>query len=459
MKHRIFKALAFAIVLTLMATSAAFAAVPQDVTGKDYEAAVQALMDIGAITGDTDGLFHPDNNLTRAQACSIVVKTINPPSAELFGTATQAIPQSGFTDLGGYGWAAPYINYASNNNIAKGVGNNKFAPGSPVTTDQMVTFVLRAAGYTDAVLGGTWPDNYKAKAAELGLYKGLPETLPVNATKWMAAQFTYNAMALIAAAHEKPSEPGQVDLAGLTYGTGRFDDNITSYAGKPLAKTVTVYTYGEKADYSDIMTLSKDVTDYTLSSVYKYKNVSTPAWYKMSGGQIVQVILPYNVGFSGYAYGVINSTFTTVNGADERVTGLDTLTATREITWLCEKGLSVPAIVKGSGEIYEMKTTAGEVRNIATAGSADIMGKHFVEITSTHAFTTVADYENGAIALTGADTAYYEVKDNTSVYVVNKDGEYAAGSLSNIREGREVRLYDISDDDYDNVDIVVINQY
>lgn len=459
MKHRIFKTLAYAIVLTLMATSAAFAAVPQDVTGKDYEAAVQALMDIGAITGDTDGLFHPDNNLTRAQACSIVVKTINPPSAELFGTATQAIQQSGFTDLGGYGWAASYINYASNNDIAKGVGNNKFAPGSPVTTDQMVTFVLRAAGYTDAALGGTWPDNYKAKAAELGLYKGLPQILPVNATKWMAAQFTYNALELITAAHEQTGEPGQLDLAGLTYGTGRFDVNITTYAGKPLAKTVSFYTYGEKTDYSESMTLSKNTADYVLSSVYKYKNVSTPVWYKMSGGQIVQLILPYDVGFSGYAYGVINSTFATVNGSDEKVTGLNTLTAGREITWLCEKGLSTPLIIKGSGEIYEMKTVAGEVRNIATAGSADVLGKYFVELTSTHAFTKVADYESGAIALSGPDTAYYEVKDNASVYVVNKDGEYVPGSLSNIREGREVRLYDISDDDYDNIDIVVINQY
>ncbi len=459
MKRGIFKTLAFVIVLTLMATSAAFAAVPQDVTGKDYEAAVQALMDIGAITGDTDGLFHPDDNLTRAQACSIVIKTIDPPASELFGTATQFAPQSGFTDLGGYGWAAPYINYASNNNIAKGIGNNKFAPGSPVTTDQMVTFVLRAAGFTDAALGGTWPDNYKAKATELGLYKGLPETLPVNATKWMAAQITYNAMDLIAAAHEEPAEPGKVDLAELTYGTGRFDDNITTYAGKPLAKNIAVYTYGEKAEYSESMTLSKNTANYVLSSIYKYKNVSTPAWYKMCGGQIVQLIVPYNVGFSGYAYGVINSTFSTMNAEDEKVTGLDTLTATREILWLCEKGLDIPDIVKGSGEIYEMKTVAGEVRHVTTAGASDIMGKHFVEITSAHEFTMVADFDNGAIALTGDDAIYYEVKDNASVYIVNEDGEYMTGSLSNIREGREVRLYDISDDDYDNVDIVVINQY
>jgi len=459
MKRRIFKALAFVIALTLMATSAAFAAVPQDVTGKNYESAVQALMDIGAITGDTDGLFHPDDNLTRAQACSIVIKTIAPPASELFGTATQFVHQSGFTDLGGYGWAAPYINYASNNNIAKGIGNSRFAPGSLVTTDQMITFVLRAAGYTDAALGGNWPDNYKAKAAELGLYEGLPETLPVNATKWMAAQVTYNAMDLIAAAHAKPAEPGKVDLAGLTFGTGRFDESITTYAGIPLAKNIAVYTFGEKADYNESMTLSKNTANYMLSSVYKYKNVSTPAWYKMSGGQIVQLIVPYNVGFSGYAYGVINSTFTTMNAEDEKVTGLETLTAAREITWLCEKGLSVPTVIEGSGEIYEMKTTAGEVRHITKSGADDIMGKHFIEITSTHAFTKIADYENGAIALVGSETAYYEVKDNASVYIVNEDGEYAAGSRTSIKEGREVRLYDVSDDDYDNVDIVVIDQY
>lgn len=459
MKKRIMKALVFAVIMTLMATSAAFAAVPQDVTGKDYEAAVQALMDIGAITGDTDGLFHPEDSLTRAQACSIVIKTIDPPAAEIFGTATQFVPQSGFTDLGGYGWAAPYINYASNNGIAKGVGHDKFAPGSPVTPDQMVTFVLRAAGYTDAGLGGTWPDNYKAKAIELGLYEGLPATLPVNATKWMAARLTYNAMDLIAAAHAEPGEPGKVDLNGLTYETGRFDADITTYDGKALAKDVAVYIYGEKSDYSATMTLSKNTSNYKLESVYKYKLASTPAWYKMSGGQIVQLILPYDVGFSGNVYGVINGTFTTMNGADEKVTGLETLSATKEITWLCEKGLSLPTIVSGSGEIYEMKTLYGEVRHITTAGATDIQGKHFVEITTGHQFTEVADYDDGVIALADASSTYYEVKSNASVYVVNDDGDYEVGSLSNIREGREVRLYDISDDDYTNVDLVVINKY
>ena len=451
------KILSMVLILMLMATSLAFAAVPSDVAGKSYEAAVEKLMERGAITGDTDGLYHPDATLSRAQACAIIVRTIDPPSAELFGTATQSVPDSGFTDMVGYGWAAPYINYAVKNGIALGVGNNKFNPGGDVKTTELLTFVVRAAGYNDANLGGTWPENYVQKAKDLGLGAGLAIEMPEFINKWMTAQVTYDALDLIDEAQNQDLVAGEVILSGLKFATGTFDANISKFDGKALDKNVVVYTYEAKKNYKMDMLISGDKADYMKRDVNNYKNVTTLAWYLMSGNKVIQIILPYDVGFSGMVYGLVNSQNTALNGAGDSVAGLDTWTAMKELTWLCKKDLVPPTLTPGDGQIYEMATTNGEVRNITTTTA--IKGKRFAEIgtgTVGNGFVEVADASKGLVGLTGASISYYQVADNASVYVVQSDGKYKAGSLSSIRKGTTVRLYDISDDKYDNVTIVVV---
>lgn len=318
MRKNGFKILSMLLILMLMTTSLAFAAVPSDVTGASYELAVQKLMDRGAITGDEDGLFHPNQKLTREQACAMVVRAMDPPYSELFGTATQSVPDSGFTDMGGHGWAAPYINYAVKNGITLGVGNNKFDPKGQVKTTELMTFVLRAAGYSDAKLGGTWPDNYLQKAKDLDLLAGLAPELPEYITKWMTAQFTYNALELIDKAQKKDPVSGEIILTGLTFATASFDSNLNTFDGKSLSKDVVVYTHEAKKNYKKDMPLSSNRSKYIKDNVYKYKNVTTPAWYLMSGNKIVQIILPYDVGFTGSVYGLIKSKSSALNGQEKQ---------------------------------------------------------------------------------------------------------------------------------------------
>lgn len=455
MRNKGFKILSMVLIIMLMASSLAFAAVPSDVTGESYEVAVEKLMDRGAITGDTDGLFHPEANLTRAQACIIIVRAMNPPTSELIGTATQAVPDSGFTDMAGYGWAAPYINYAVRNGITVGVGNNKFNPGGLVKSNELITFVLRASGYSDESLGGTWPENYVQKSKDLDLGTGLGSDMPEYVNKWMTAQFTFNALDLIDKAQMDGPVKGEVILNGLTYTVGSFDANLSTFDGKALSKNVVVYSYEAKKTYKKDMVLSKMTSDYRVENYYKYKLATTPAWYLTSGGKVTQIILPYDVGFSGKIYGLINSTNTSLNGAGAKVTGLDTWTAMKQLTWLYKDDTAITA-VKGSGEIYEMSATNGEVWNITTVGGVK-MGKRFEEIASGGIFVEVADASTkGLIGITGASVSYYQVAENASVYVIQSDNTYKAGSLSSIRKGSMVRMYDISDDKYDNVDIVVV---
>jgi hypothetical protein len=162
-------------------------------TGSPYEQAVRALSAKDIITGDTDGQYHPDKNLTRAEFCCIVVKAM----AGL-PTPTEAT----FSDLDGYDWAAGYIGYAAERGVAAGYGDGGFRPGNDVTTDEMITMALRAAGYNDIrLINVAWPRNYIAKATNIGALDGLPSPLPEKATKGMAAQFVYNVLGRIEAAN------------------------------------------------------------------------------------------------------------------------------------------------------------------------------------------------------------------------------------------------------------------
>lgn len=457
MNKRPMRVISIILMLMLVLTSFAFASVPEDVTGQTYEDAVQTLMDRGAITGDTDGLYHPNDNLNRAQACAIVVRAINPPASELTGTATQLLPGSGFDDMAGYTWAEPYIRYAVKNGITKGVGDNKFNPAGNVKYTELLTFVLRAAGYSDEALGGQWPDNYVAKANVLNLNTGMPSEMPLYATKWMTAQFTFNGLDLIDAYAKERPDTGDIVLKGLTYVMGAFDGNISTFDNIALDKNVRVYAYEAKKNYKKTMTLSTKKNDYREMDVNKYKAVSSPAWLLMSEGKVTQIILPYDVGFTGKIYGLINSFNRVLNGKGETVDGVNTWAAMKEIEWFGKEGLVLPTPVDGDGVLYELSARNGEITNITTAGGV-VTGKHFVEITSPSGFTLVADFDRtrGIIGISDGGTKYYSVKENASVYVVKSDKTYEAGSLSSIRKGKEVRLYDISDDKETNVDIIVV---
>ncbi|MDR1246949.1 MAG: S-layer homology domain-containing protein [Clostridiales Family XIII bacterium] len=125
---------------------------PPDVQNTKYLSAVKALMDAGAITGDTDGLFHPDKAITRAEFASIVVRAVH--EQNLSGGATY------FTDMEGYGWAKEYINRAYENNWIKGVGGGRFAPGKNVTYAEVITVLIRIQRGQEDELEGKWPNSY-----------------------------------------------------------------------------------------------------------------------------------------------------------------------------------------------------------------------------------------------------------------------------------------------------------
>lgn len=468
-----------ALTLLIASQAAVFAAAaPADVTGKEYEKAVTSLMDDGIITGDVDGLYHPDDTLTRAQACKIVIATVDPSAADLNGTPTQNVQSSGFKDLSGYKWAESYINYAASHGIVQGYGDGTFRPGGEVTVPELCAMLLRASGVADSEVTGEWPDNYVNKAAEMGLYKDTGmvsetgEYYKGKAAKWMAAWLTYNAQPEIKKANAKTDDPQGTDkdkvakipvISGeMTFTkTGKIDTDITTFNNIPLSSKVEVYVYGVRSDYAADMAFSKKLADYRQDTIFKFKNVSAPAWYKVESGKVTALVFPGDVGFSGRALGVINGLSATLNTAGEAVSSLETLTAQRHITWLAESKsttlLTAAEIAESiaNGDLMEISISSGQVRSVQNGKPGNEYVGRIDELT-TGAWEKVTKRDSIGVLWTDESRAI-EFKNNIAVYILSSDGkEYKAGSFDDVDVDDCIRAYDFTDDDINEADILLV---
>ena len=429
-----------------------------DVAQSAHAEAITTLVEAEVIAGFPDGTFRPFNNLTRAEACIMIVRAIKPPSAELVGTATQTVPPSNFIDmLTGFSWADNYVSFAVRNNIVRGFPDGLFRPGNNVTNAEMATMILRAIGYTDAQIGRNWPYDFLAKAAEVGILDGLPEDLPLVATREVAAAMVFNKLdELRALGAQMEAEAGQEveqeitgtgtvpwNVNNLVFANGRFNENITAFAGIPLSSDVQVFTYGIRNNFRQGMELPTQLNAFRRDTIHKYKNATTPAFYIMRGGEITIMIIPMDAGFTGRIYGVINEFSNTTNGRGEQVFNVHTLAAGQPITWLTQNNaLSRPdSDVMSSGEVFEMTSQNGAIRDIRRATDP---GSHndFRELTP-GVWTEVSSVDEVTITL--ANDRIFAVAPNATVYVLNADGQsYRTGRIANIRQGSYIRAFVIS---------------
>ena len=185
-----------AVSLIVSQSIVSFGADLGDIKGVEGEKAIIFLSEKGIVTGSEDELYHPEKNLTRAEACAIIIRAVNPKDLNFYGSET--VTESLFDDLSGYTWSSSYINYAVLHGITKGTGWKSFSPGRNVTSAELITFVLRAAGHTDDDFQEPWPENYLQQAVKSGILteEGLFD-LPVYATKEFAAEVVYKAFPFI----------------------------------------------------------------------------------------------------------------------------------------------------------------------------------------------------------------------------------------------------------------------
>ena len=460
MKSKLFRILTVVLAVALGGTMAFAAAVPPDVQGLDCEAAVTKLVEENIITGDTDGLYHPDKNLTRAEVSTLIAKAVDPKAAE-----SEAIAD--YKDMAGYGWAAPFIGMMTQKGIAKGYPDGTFKPGANVKVCELAAFVIRACGVDEADLSGSWPDNYMKKADEMDLFdavKGKDQTSGLDpnvpATKAQAAIAVYNALGQIR---------GDEETGGWTFAKIAFSSDFSTLNDIPVADGVKVYAYGKAKNYTKDMELP-DVKKLVTQNPVKYTGTSTNGFYRTQNGKVTEVLFPADQGFSGRAYGIVTGYYYTVNANGDQVMGVETIVAGQEVEWLCQadvdvKETDIEAMIETenpSGDFVEIVLSKGQVKSFTRDHSA---AKYLKELSlfGSDAYPTWNQVDEvitnkSLFKMEDKDgLMYIAYADNAVVYVWNEDAAaYEVGSISSINKHKMIRAYDITDDKQDEANIIFV---
>lgn len=152
---------------SLLLPAAALAANYPDVAGDPALAEAVGMLDsLDIISGGDDGLYHPEQNLTRAQFAKI--------ATYLMGSEENAVSTGvPFVDVPAGHWATGYIGLVSGSGIISGYPDGTFGPEDQTPWNQALTIVLRVLGYNGDDVGHRWPEGYIEKAQAIGLMKGL----------------------------------------------------------------------------------------------------------------------------------------------------------------------------------------------------------------------------------------------------------------------------------------------
>lgn len=106
----------------------------KDIGGHWAEANIQKLIAKKAVSGNPDGTFMPDKQITRAEFITMLVKAL-----ELKGTTDKT-----FSDLNGH-WAAESVKTAISNGVLSGFEDGTIRPNDLITREQMASMIHKAA--------------------------------------------------------------------------------------------------------------------------------------------------------------------------------------------------------------------------------------------------------------------------------------------------------------------------
>lgn len=203
-----------------------------DIAGTKYETAVKELISRNIISGyPEDNTFRPQNSITRAEACVVIANALGASEADL-----KAAKESGFSDLAGYSWAEKYINYAAEKGIVKGYGDGSFKPGANVTYNEIAVILVNACGIQSSELTGAWPENYIAKAKELGMLQAVMDGAEsfdtgAAATRGNVALMTFSAADKITQANKPEEKPDGSENAGDKESGMSSTGSLAEYTG------------------------------------------------------------------------------------------------------------------------------------------------------------------------------------------------------------------------------------
>ena len=209
-----------------------------DVVGTEYEEAVKKLLDDGVVSGYSDGSFQPENPITRAEVCAMLIKA-GEKAADTAATGSadaadeSAAAGASFSDLDKAPWAESFIGKAADYGIVSGYTDGTFKPTNNITNNELASMIVKAAGVKSGDITGGWPEGFVNKAKELG---AVIKTGDALATRGDVAVAIYGTQEKIEAAakagYEKEVENKVTDKEeGLGH---KVENAVNEFTGTPL---------------------------------------------------------------------------------------------------------------------------------------------------------------------------------------------------------------------------------
>lgn len=149
--------------------------------------AMSLMNQLGIIRGYEDGDLRPDELITRAEFCAMLMR-ING-----YESICAPVSETPFRDVEGGHWASGYITLAYNMGIISGYDGVTFGPMDNVTVNQAVKMLVSSLGYSVAAQKQGYPAGYLAQAISLDLLDGV-ETGEKAATRKTVARLLSNAL-------------------------------------------------------------------------------------------------------------------------------------------------------------------------------------------------------------------------------------------------------------------------
>lgn len=160
-----------------------------DISDPEVSLAATNLRGLGIVAGTSANNFTPNNSLTRAEACALIINTMD--IANQVNTYKQ---RTVFSDVLPSAWYTGIVNLAYAKGVVNGYGNGLFGPEDKVTYGHFATMLLRLLGYTGEQIGSVWPLDYTAFCDNLELSEGLNLKPEQVLTRAQAALLLYRTL-------------------------------------------------------------------------------------------------------------------------------------------------------------------------------------------------------------------------------------------------------------------------
>ncbi len=130
----------------------------------------------GIINGKEDGIFAPEDNITRAEFVAIIARSV--------GVGKDQIAKAEYSDVTVADWFAPYVTWAKEKGIVSGYEDGSFAPNKEITREELCTMIVRTLtaynlapekaelSFADANTTSDWAKESIASLAKLGIVSG-----------------------------------------------------------------------------------------------------------------------------------------------------------------------------------------------------------------------------------------------------------------------------------------------